>query len=229
MFKWLKNLFVDKEAEERKLRELRLREQAAKIVQEVVAAQARERKGFSQRLTANDFRQDSDVRYSFAPLTVEDTGTPPRAPGQPGQEPAPPRPSVGGVPRHRAKVWKADFSSVKQEKTFAQRLNELVNSRCGGMPSTCYSRAGVRRQTYSKIISTGGGNVTKRIAMQLCIGAHANIREAMELLESAGYAFSKASYEDAVFRWCLENGVYSMTYLNELLVHCNCKPCDLVF
>ncbi len=53
----------------------------------------------------------------------------------------------------------------------------------------------LRRQTYSKIISTGGQNLSKRIALHLCIGAHATLREAVDCVLSIG-GFYCATCED---------------------------------
>ena len=217
MFEWLERLLFGKEAVSRKRRQLQLQATIEEINKKVAEFQAKGRTREPQESPTKGIKRDNGIRCSIRPIRVPDHHDGIRYSLRPI------------IPVDRESTGQIDFSSVKRERTFAQRLNELVKRHCDGVPSKCYGCAGVRRQTYSKIISTGGQNVSKRIALQLCIGAHATLREAIDLLESAGYALSKSSYEDAVFRWCLENEVYSMTYLNELLVHCNCKPCELVY
>lgn len=118
---------------------------------------------------------------------------------------------------------------VESAQTFSQRLMDVIAVHCGGVASECYGRAGVRRQTFSKIMSQGGEHVSKRIALQLCIGAKASVDEAEEILKSAGYSFRASSYEDAVFKWCLQNKKFDMLHVNALLAGCGCSPCDLVY
>lgn len=102
---------------------------------------------------------------------------------------------------------KADFirEQVAQAKTFAKTLLEYVSSRCEGVASVCYRRAGLSRQLYSKIISNPELGVKKRTVMQLCIGLKLPIEEANAFMAVAGYCFSKSNFEDMAFQWCIEN------------------------
>lgn len=121
---------------------------------------------------------------------------------------------------------KADFirEQVAQAKTFAKTLLEYVSSRCEGVASVCYRRAGLSRQLYSKIISNPELGVKKRTVMQLCIGLKLPIEEANAFMAVAGYCFSKSNFEDMAFQWCIENDVYNIFDVNDLLVAGTCEP-----
>ncbi len=115
-------------------------------------------------------------------------------------------------------------SRVSDSFEFRRILMQYVTDRCGGRASECYGRAGVSRQLYSKIISSKDRCAAKRTVMQLCIGLKLSRAEADVFMASAGYAFSRASFEDMSFAFCLEKKAYSVFDLNELLVLGGCKP-----
>lgn len=109
------------------------------------------------------------------------------------------------------------ISQVQPKKSFGNMLVQYVRERCGGNASQCYRRAGVSRQLYSLIISDPNKTVTKRTALQLCIGLRLNRAEAEVFLSFAGYSFSPSSLEDMAFSWCLEHADYSMIDINYFL------------
>mgnify|MGYP003303690905 CR=1 FL=1 len=121
---------------------------------------------------------------------------------------------------------KVDFirEQVVHAETFARVLLRHVSSRCEGKASVCYARAGLSRQLYSKIISNPELGVKKRTVMQLCIGLKLSIEEANAFMAVAGYCFSKSNFEDMAFQWCIENGVYNIFDVNDLLVAGACEP-----
>jgi len=115
-------------------------------------------------------------------------------------------------------------SQVQRNMTFGRTLMAYVRKRCNGNASVCYKHAGISRQVYSKIISSPETRASKRTVMQLCIGLRLSYQEAVDFMAAAGYGFAKSSYEDMTFAWCLENGVYSIFDVNELLVCGHCEP-----
>ena len=130
----------------------------------------------------------------------------------------------GAVMNWRRGDYDIVAAAVERQKSFGRMLMQYVNERCDGKASVCYQRAGVSRQLYSRIISDLTKSVAKRTVLQLCVGLRLNRQEAERFLSFAGYAFSPSSFEDTAFAWCLEQGVYSIFDVNELLVLGGCKP-----
>lgn len=117
--------------------------------------------------------------------------------------------------------------TVENAADFSNILHFFIRQYMGGNVVRCYKRAGISRQLYSKIVSNKVKRVSKRTVFQFCVGLMLSYYDAEDLLESAGYAFSKSSYEDMAFAWCLKNGVYNLLDVNEILVGCNCEPISI--
>ena len=101
--------------------------------------------------------------------------------------------------------------------SFAARLLAAVKEKYGGRAAFAYKRAGISRKVYSKIVSDARRPVSKRTAMQFAIGLQLSRQEADLFLKAAGYAFSDSIPEDAAFSYCIENGIWNLNDLNELL------------
>jgi hypothetical protein len=56
--------------------------------------------------------------------------------------------------------------------------------------------------------------------MLFCIGLQLSIDEAELLMKSAGYAFSDTIPEDMVFRYCIQNKIWNLDDVNEILIRC---------
>lgn len=121
------------------------------------------------------------------------------------------------------------LKQAERAECFGTSVQNLVRLKCEGGASECYRRAGVGRQTFSKIVKRKDNIVSKRIAMQLCVGLRLSVDESEELLAKAGYAFSKSLIEDMAFRWCLEHSVYNILDVNAILVSLHCNPLKLTF
>ena len=118
---------------------------------------------------------------------------------------------------------------AEEAERFGASVLKLIDKKCEGGASECYRRAGVGRQTFSKIVTKTDNQVSKRIAMQLCVGLRLTVEESEVLLSKAGYSFSKSLIEDMAFRWCLEHSVYNILDVSAILVSLKCKPLKLTF
>ena len=118
---------------------------------------------------------------------------------------------------------------AEEAERFGASVLKLIDQKCEGGASECYRRAGVGRQTFSKIVTKTDNQVSKRIAMQLCVGLRLTVEESEDLLSKAGYSFSKSLIEDMAFRWCLEHSVYNILDVSAILVSHKCKPLKLTF
>ena len=101
--------------------------------------------------------------------------------------------------------------------TFADLLVRHVRDRRNGNAPSVYSAAWIDRRTWSAIVSDPQRPVAKRTALQFALALHLTRAEADELLLSAGYALSPVLAEDAVFAFCIGNGISDLFKVNAML------------
>ena len=80
-----------------------------------------------------------------------------------------------------------------------------------------YTKGGITRQLFSKIISTKDLIPTKGTIICLIIGMELPYEDAKELLLSAGYALSKSILFDAIVMKYLRQGIYDLDLINDEL------------
>lgn len=102
--------------------------------------------------------------------------------------------------------------------SFSARLLTYVNEKCDGKGVVAYKRSGVKKQIYSRIISSDTAQAKKQTVMQFCIGLKLSVVEAERLMKSAGYAFSGSIPLDRAFTYCLENAIYNIRDVESILV-----------
>jgi len=102
--------------------------------------------------------------------------------------------------------------------SFPARLLMYVNEKCGGLAPMAYKRAGVSRQVYSRIVSSDDSFVDKHTAMLFCVGLQLTMSEAELLMKSAGYAFSDTIPYDMVFSYCIQNKIWNIRDVYDILV-----------
>lgn len=209
MFGLIKKIFFgecgsDRERQERRLAPERIKEVARAIECDVAVVRAREerlrlereeklRKEREERKLVLEVREDadtSDVRYSISRI-LDDSG--------------------------RWSIASNLAPDYEKSPPFGIMLARMVKDRCENKASLCYRRAGVSKQTYSRIISQPHSGVNKTIAMRLCIGLKLSFDEAKAFLATAGYAFSDAIYEDRVFSYCLQNAFYNILDVEQMI------------
>lgn len=102
--------------------------------------------------------------------------------------------------------------------SFPARLLMYVKQRCDGCGKIAYTRAGVSRQIYSRITSYDDETADKKTVMKFCIGLQLDRAEADLLMRSAGYAFSDTIPLDAAFIYAIDNHIWNIYDVNDLLV-----------
>ena len=107
--------------------------------------------------------------------------------------------------------------------SFPARLLTYVRDKCNGVAPMAYKRAGISRQIYSRIVSNEGSTVDKRTAMRFCIGLQLEREEAELLMEAAGFAFSATLPEDEVFAYCINNKIWNLADINDIMVRSGLK------
>ena len=101
-------------------------------------------------------------------------------------------------------------------ESFTTRLLRLIDER-GLKDSTVYKQSNISRQHFSKIQCNRDYNPKKKTALAFAVGLHLSEDETIDLLKSAGYAFSDGSKRDWIVRYCLEQKIYNINQVNTLL------------
>ena len=105
-------------------------------------------------------------------------------------------------------------------ESFTTRLLRLIDER-GLKDSTVYKQSNISRQHFSKIQCNRDYNPKKKTVLAFAVGLHLSEDETIDLLKSAGYAFSDGSKRDWIVRYCLEHKIYNINQVNTLLFQWN--------
>ena len=100
--------------------------------------------------------------------------------------------------------------------SFRDTLLTMIRSRKLIDSHVC-AAAGVDRRHYSKIRNNPDYHPTKVTVVSFAFALRLNIRDAMKLLRSAGYAFSEASDFDLICSYFIEEGVWDSFTVNDAL------------
>ena len=101
-------------------------------------------------------------------------------------------------------------------ESFTTRLLRLIDER-GLKDSTVYKQSNISRQHFSKIQCNRDYNPKKKTVLAFAVGLHLSEAGTIDLLQSAGYAFSDGSKRDWIVRYCLEHKIYNINQVNTLL------------
>lgn len=113
------------------------------------------------------------------------------------------------------------ISSSNGSENFVSRLFFYIKQK-GKRNSEVYNAAGMTPDCFSKIISGKTKNPKKRTVLSLAFALSLNLDEAEDLLSSAGFSLYKDK-EDLIYRFCFENGPFTLDEVNEALVYFKCK------
>ena len=118
----------------------------------------------------------------------------------------------GSIPTTR----KIEDLMGQMDETFSQRLLRLIDER-GMTDSEAYNKAYVDRRHFSKIRKDVNYTPNKKTVLAFSIALELSIDEAKDLLNSAGFAFSRSSKTDIIVAYFLQNKIYDMFEINEIL------------
>ena len=104
----------------------------------------------------------------------------------------------------------------KKADGFAAHLFALIDQK-GLDDVTCYKRANIDRKTFSKIRCGTYLTPSKPTALALALALRLNLEETEALLKSAGLALSPAREFDIIIRFCIENEIFDIHEINEVL------------
>lgn len=121
-----------------------------------------------------------------------------------------------GMPSTMSTNRNIDDLMAQMEETFSQRLLRMIDER-DLKDSEVYTKANVDRRHFSKIRKDVNYTPNKKTVLAFTIALELSLDEAKDLLVSAGYALSRSSKMDIIVAYFLQNKMYDMFEINDVL------------
>ena len=116
----------------------------------------------------------------------------------------------------RAAPGSLDEALDRLDESFSQMLLRKIDER-GLTDAQCYKKANIDRKLFSKIRSDIHYKPSKPTAMAFAIALELPLKEAREMLQKAGFAFSPASKFDIIVEYFIAHQNYNIFEINEAL------------
>lgn len=116
-------------------------------------------------------------------------------------------------------VLDEEFSFVDfvEDESFNDCLRRIIREK-NLIESDVYKGANLTKQAFNGIYNEG--KVPKKNnVLALCIGLRLNIDEADDFIEKASYSFSRGNKHDYIVRYFIENEIYDVYKINEILIN----------
>ena len=104
------------------------------------------------------------------------------------------------------------------DSPFAEYLWRLID-RKGMTDVETYKKAHLDRRIFSKIRNEKNYMPSKRTILAIAIALECDFKETNTLLHRAGYHLSSSSKEDVIVGYFIENKIYDLFLINEVLYH----------
>ena len=124
-----------------------------------------------------------------------------------------PRPVAKRKPSTRHRVAKSVAPDIDLDESFHEKFLRLSYSSLMDAPEV-YNRGGISRQVFSKILSSPDFIPKKETILCLIIGMKLNVKQARELLESAGYTLSRSLVVDSIVSKYIRKEIYDIDLIN---------------
>ena len=100
--------------------------------------------------------------------------------------------------------------------TFTEMLFSIIDEK-GFNDVDVYKKAGLDRKYFSKLRSDKNYKPKKKVVCALALALELDTPTCKKLVKKAGYILTSASKFDLVIRYCIENRVYNLMKVNEML------------
>ena len=111
---------------------------------------------------------------------------------------------------------KIDDLMEQLDETFSQRLLRMIKER-GMTEAEAYNKAYVDRRHFAKIRKDPNYAPAKKTVLAFAIALELSMDETKDLLNCAGFALSRSSKTDIIVAYFLQNQIYDMFEINEVL------------
>ena len=102
------------------------------------------------------------------------------------------------------------------KQTFCEMLFSLIDEK-NLSDVEVYKRANLDRKYFSKLRSNMNYKPKKKIVCALALALELDNATCKKLVKIAGYILTSASKFDLVIRYCIENKIYDLMKVNEIL------------
>lgn len=127
--------------------------------------------------------------------------------------------SLGPGPGESEFIDDEDFFSwdkIHREPSFAEILMKEIEAK--GMSGVkFYKAAHMDRKLFSAMKNNSSYKPKKETAIACCFALNMDIKAAKKLLDAAGFTLSMSIAFDRVVYYCLENKIYDLSVVNEIL------------
>ena len=105
-----------------------------------------------------------------------------------------------------------------KDESFTEMLLRKIDE-AGITDAQCYKKAQVSRSHFNKIKLNEDYRIQKGTVLAFILALELGQGEADEMMTKAGYAFSPSDKRDLIVQFCIENKIYDVMQVNEILFH----------